>query len=99
MNQEEFFRGKTDPNQLSNAVFEIATRANDHLITANTHLQKLKDISILPFVPIVPHRLFLQQLEKKNFNLLDSKVHRTNPLTILWKTYLATRTNKLHLPS
>jgi NADH dehydrogenase [ubiquinone] 1 alpha subcomplex assembly factor 6 len=70
-------------NKLSNVVFETATRANDHLLSAQSILMELKrdtGLAKLPnglFVPLlsaVPVHLFLERLEKANFDVSNLKL-------------------------
>lgn len=69
-------------SQLSDVVFETATRANDHLISASTQLKQIKDTLantlpdaiLVPALTAVPTKLFLERLEKFNFNIGDPKL-------------------------
>ncbi|KAJ3260082.1 hypothetical protein HK103_001158 [Boothiomyces macroporosus] len=68
---EEVFRGKEG---LHDAVFEIATRANDQLLTARTFkTPKEANPALLYSIPV---EYWLQQLEKCDFHLFDPKLTR-----------------------
>lgn len=68
--------------RLSDVVFETATRANDHIISAGAIVKQLDeylsgDIPDAIFVPamnVVPTKLFLERLEKYNFDILHPDV-------------------------
>lgn len=64
--------------QLRQAVFAVATRANDYLITADHYMRNTQlsrdDRAI--FLQTEPARKFLQRLEKANFNPLDKSLQR-----------------------
>lgn len=65
--------------KLSEVVFETATRANDHIISASATLKELKtqlsnkvpDAIFVPALSVVPTKLFLEKLEKTDFDLLN----------------------------
>ncbi|GMF08454.1 unnamed protein product [[Candida] boidinii] len=86
---------------LKNSVFEIATVANDHIITSRTKFEKVKtlvkeisendtdnnlqnnfrklskgipDAIYLPYMNTIPTTLFLEKLEKNDFDLLNKKM-------------------------
>lgn len=83
-----FLAGETDgvdPQtavKLSDVVFETATRANDHLITAATMLGQVKesldntlpDAIMVPALASIPTKLFLERLEKYDFDIVNSKL-------------------------
>lgn len=78
--------------ELSDVVFETATRANDHIISANSLLSTL--LSELKTVPDpvkiaamvgVPAKLYLEQLESHNFNL--SKAASSPEWRLPWRSY------------
>ena len=68
--------------RLADVVFETATRANDHLISATTQLQEIKDslmntlpdAILVPALTAIPTKLFLERLEKYNFDLVHPKL-------------------------
>lgn len=68
--------------QLSDIVFETATRANDHIISASAIVKELNtalrgsipDAIFVPALNVVPTQLFLEKLEANNFDILEPKV-------------------------
>ncbi|KAJ3012458.1 hypothetical protein HKX48_006279 [Thoreauomyces humboldtii] len=56
---------------LEEAVFEVATAANDHLITARSFLKDSPPAAFPALLAAVPAELYLQALEKANFNVFD----------------------------
>jgi NADH dehydrogenase [ubiquinone] 1 alpha subcomplex assembly factor 6 len=116
---------------LRDAVFAVATRANDHLITARELLKNFKageeaghefehaheeghghdgaDESAVAkpasekeavekafgvFMPAVPTALWLQQLEKVDFDIFDPKL-RVSDWRLPWKAYWAYSTRRI----
>jgi NADH dehydrogenase [ubiquinone] 1 alpha subcomplex assembly factor 6 len=63
---------------LNDAIFEVATRANDQLLTAKTFLEKeeLDQNGICSLLPMVPLQLYLKSLEKANFNIFSPNLNR-----------------------
>jgi hypothetical protein len=70
---------RSDPTKtdISEAVFEVATRANDQLETAKSYIESSLDqpqiISVLAAVPLFK---YLAQLEAVNFNLWDPRLQK-----------------------
>lgn len=68
--------------KLSDIVFESATRANDHIISASSTLKDLKlqlsnnvpDAIFVPALNVVPTKLYLERLEQHNFDILNPKL-------------------------
>lgn len=68
--------------KLSDVVFETATRANDHLLSATSLLNQLKtalegdvpDALIVPALSALPAKLYLEDLEAYNFDILNPKL-------------------------
>ena len=89
--EEDIFRGAVDATALSDAVFEIATRANDHLITARSSVKTMPQEAFPAMLPSVPADMYLKRLEEKRFNILDPAVGaRQNamlPLKLAWSAY------------
>ncbi|KAI8817577.1 isoprenoid synthase domain-containing protein [Fimicolochytrium jonesii] len=81
LSTETVFR--TGPSQaLEEVVFEVATAANDQLITARSFMTDMPPAAIPALLPAVPVDLFLQALEKNNFNLFDAKLGKKS-----WKLH------------
>ncbi|KAJ3264283.1 NADH dehydrogenase (ubiquinone) complex I, assembly factor 6, partial [Blyttiomyces sp. JEL0837] len=81
ISSEEIFRAQPNtpsPPALRDAIFEIATTANNHLSTARAHIRDMKASNKIPPVAItamlsgVPCDLFLQRLEKVGFDVFDA---------------------------
>jgi NADH dehydrogenase [ubiquinone] 1 alpha subcomplex assembly factor 6 len=70
---------------VSEVVFETATRANDHLISASTLLENLKtslhgsipDAILVPAMVSIPAKLYLERLENCNFDVVHSKLAKS----------------------
>ena len=78
LKQEDLLRSE-GASGLSDAVFEIATRANDHLISAKYKIEALQDADVSRqcrgiFLHAIPSKLFLERLEKSSFNLYEPKL-------------------------
>ncbi|KAJ3158118.1 NADH dehydrogenase (ubiquinone) complex I, assembly factor 6 [Geranomyces michiganensis] len=63
---------------LEEVVFEVATAANDHLITARSFLKESPPAAHPALLSAVPAELYLQALERSNFNLFDPKLGKRN---------------------
>jgi len=82
--QENVFRnnGPDEEGQkaLEEAVFEFATRANDHLITARDTFKETGGLVPKEAVPVflaaIPVGLFLEKLEGANFNAFHPSLQR-----------------------
>ncbi|TFK24970.1 hypothetical protein FA15DRAFT_618696 [Coprinopsis marcescibilis] len=95
VNQQEVFRRGPHADGVDNAVFEFATTANDHLITARDMLNGEKMDGLVPraampiFLSGVPIANYLGRLEKTNFNAFEPKLQLRDwklPWQ-LWKSY------------
>ncbi|KAI0917341.1 terpene cyclase [Taiwanofungus camphoratus] len=92
VSQEEVFRKGGAAKGIEDAVFEFATVANDHLITA---LEMFKEEGKVPprarpiFLYGVPTRLYLQRLETVNFDAFHPSLqHRDWKLPWrVWRSY------------
>jgi NADH dehydrogenase [ubiquinone] 1 alpha subcomplex assembly factor 6 len=81
---------------LSECVFEVATRANDHLLTLNSLLQEFKQLTgskltpslFIPLMSAVPVRLYLERLEKYNFDIFNKKLQK-NEWRLPYRSYKA----------
>lgn len=96
LSEEEVLRGTFDKDKLSSLIFEVATRANDHLISANTLLEQLKhnlnsvpdapkggyftSSMFLPMMSYIPTKIFLEKLESADFDIFRASCR---PRTIL----------------
>ncbi|KAK9365025.1 Squalene/phytoene synthase-domain-containing protein [Lipomyces kononenkoae] len=90
--------------KLADAVFEVATHANDQLITARTMLEEVvnqrggrKNIDDAMFAPVlsaVPIRVWLEKLEKTDFDLFSPKL-KVKDWNLPWKMYWAYRSRKI----
>lgn len=74
--EEQVFREGSHAKGLKDAVFDTATRANDYLITARTLLRdefkgRIPPAAIGPLVAAVPARTFLEELQRKDFDVFD----------------------------
>lgn len=70
-------------NALKDSVFDMATRANDHILTARSklgalkeawHMSTLPDCIYLPMMNGIPTILFLEKLQKVDFDVLNPKL-------------------------
>uniref|UniRef100_A0A2A4JKP6 15-cis-phytoene synthase n=2 Tax=Heliothis virescens TaxID=7102 RepID=A0A2A4JKP6_HELVI len=66
-----------DNEQMRNATFEIASRANSHLEKARKI--NVPSLSKQIFLPAIAVHLYLAKLEKKNFNLFDQSLLNPSP--------------------
>lgn len=128
--EEQVLRQGANAPGLRDAVFEVATRANDHLITAREMLQNLKagrDVGhefehldeeehaprdpqqatrgterqleevrrgFGVLMPAVATQLWLDQLQKKDFDIFNQTLRRTD-WKLPWKAYWAFTRTKL----
>lgn len=78
--QEDMIRQGSDAIGLRDAIFHIATTANDHLITARTMLtqagSEAKGPGFHVLLAAVPISLFLERLERVNFDIFDPSLRR-----------------------
>lgn len=69
-------------SKLSDVVFETATRANDHILSASNIIKQLNEVLknsipdaiLVPALNIIPTKLFLERLEKYNFDIMHPNV-------------------------
>ncbi|CAG8440960.1 4292_t:CDS:2 [Dentiscutata heterogama] len=88
ISQEEIFRSGPVKG-LDDVVFEIATLAHDHLLTARSFLPYIPGQALPALLSAVPCDLYLKRLEKYNFNVFEPKVNRKDwrlPIQ-LWLRY------------
>ncbi|KAI0086519.1 Squalene/phytoene synthase [Irpex rosettiformis] len=96
VSQEEVFRYGGDAKKIDDAVFDFATLANDHLITARDMFNKecggKVPTPVRPvFLSAVPAALYLERLEKVNFDAFDPSLQQRSwrlPWRI-WRGYYA----------
>lgn len=90
--------------QLSDVVFETATLANDHIISAASIIKQLNeylsgDIPDAIFVPamnVIPTKLFLERLEKYNFDVMHPDVLKTgSDWKLPFRSYKAYKLRKI----
>ncbi|KAF9533111.1 isoprenoid synthase domain-containing protein [Crepidotus variabilis] len=81
--QEEVFRYGPEANGIEDAVFDFATLAHDHLVTARSMLVneegtngKIPKEAMPVFVAAVPVSNYLKRLEQSGFNAFDPKLQR-----------------------
>ncbi|KAK9470739.1 Squalene/phytoene synthase [Dipodascopsis tothii] len=84
---------------LENVVFDVATHANDHLITARTMLRELGDRRLTdawfaPLLAAVPLALQLERLEAANFDPFSPRLRRRE-WTLPWRAYRAYQTKTI----
>ncbi|CDH59283.1 nadh dehydrogenase complex assembly factor 6 [Lichtheimia corymbifera JMRC:FSU:9682] len=83
ISQEDLFR-HGHAEGLEDAIFEVATAANDHLLTARSMLKSVPSEAFPVLLSAVPSARFLEKLESTNFNIFDPKLMRKD-----WKLPLA----------
>ncbi|KAF3902786.1 hypothetical protein AA313_de0204805 [Arthrobotrys entomopaga] len=92
LRQEDVIRQGGKAEGLKDVVFEIATRANDHLITAREMLKRAGNeatgLAFTTFLPAVPTSLYLNRLEKVDFDVFDPSL-QMREWRLPWKAYMA----------
>ncbi|KAI7858254.1 isoprenoid synthase domain-containing protein [Circinella umbellata] len=83
ISQEEVFRNG-HVEGLEDAVFEVATAANDHLLTARSMLKSVPSDAFPVVLSAIPTARYLEKLEATNFNVFDTSLQRKD-----WKLPLA----------
>lgn len=90
---------KEHPPNLDEVVFEVATRANDHCLAASSLLEQIRNVTgsapsslLLTLMSIIPVQLYLEGLEKANFDL-----RRISPTDykLPWRSWRAYRTKRI----
>ncbi|KAF8421097.1 Squalene/phytoene synthase-domain-containing protein [Tirmania nivea] len=102
LSQESLLRlGPTAPN-LKDVIFEIATRANDHLLTARRMIKDAQEKGELSkggkgdwglFLGALPTRNFLGRLEEADFDVFDARLARRD-WRLVFQAYWAYRKGK-----
>ncbi|KAI8894656.1 isoprenoid synthase domain-containing protein [Globomyces pollinis-pini] len=84
---EEVFRKGPNLEEFKDVVFEIATRANDQLLTARSFHADIPKAALPVFLHGVPCQHYLSRLEASDFNLFDKPLFNRS-LTLpfqIWK--------------
>ena len=70
--------GPKASGNFKDAIYEVATRANDQLLTAKSFIQEetLGSPEIAALLPLIPLQLFLNQLEKADFDIFSAALNR-----------------------
>ena len=92
--EEDVFRNGPEAKGFRDAVFALATRANDYLITARKIIQdefngKVPSAVVPPLVGIVPARSYLERLEKADFNPYDASLQTGKHWKLPWDMWRA----------
>jgi NADH dehydrogenase [ubiquinone] 1 alpha subcomplex assembly factor 6 len=75
ISSEELIRN--GPNaKLSDVVYDIATRANDQLLTARSFKNDLPIDAYPVLISAIPVDSFLKKLEKVDFNIFDPLIYK-----------------------
>ncbi|KAF8458552.1 Squalene/phytoene synthase-domain-containing protein [Kalaharituber pfeilii] len=97
LRQEDVLREGGAAKGLKDVIFEIATRANDHLLTADMMIKDARDKKELgmgadwgTFMSAVPTKKFLKRLEKVDFDIFDKSLSKKDWL-LPWSAYWAYR--------
>ncbi|KAJ1037687.1 hypothetical protein NDA11_003325 [Ustilago hordei] len=94
--EEDVFRNGPQAHGFRDAVFALATRANDYLITARKMIKddlggKVPQAVVPPLVGIVPARSYLERLEKADFNPYDASLQTGKHWKLPWDMWRASR--------
>lgn len=78
--QEDLKRHGAYASSVQNAIFAIATKANDHMMTARKMITEMTPMKQAPGFPVllesVPTSLYLERLEKVNFDVFHPSLSR-----------------------
>lgn len=94
--EEDVFRNGPEAKGFRDAVFALATRANDYLITARKIVKeefdgKVPAAVVPPLVGVVPARSYLERLEKADFNPYDASLQSGKHWRLPWDMWRASR--------
>ncbi|SPO19620.1 uncharacterized protein UTRI_00047_B [Ustilago trichophora] len=94
--EEDVFRNGPNANGFRDAVFALATRANDYLITARKMVKeefggKVPQAVVPPLVGVVPARSYLERLEKADFNPYDASLQSGKHWRLPWDMWRTSR--------
>ncbi|SJX60028.1 uncharacterized protein SRS1_06431 [Sporisorium reilianum f. sp. reilianum] len=98
--EEDVFRNGPEANGFRDAVFALATRANDYLITARTIVKdeftgRVPAAVVPPLVGVVPARSYLERLEKADFNPYHASLQSGKHWRLPWDMWRASRTRSI----
>ncbi|KAJ1964931.1 hypothetical protein IWQ62_002790 [Dispira parvispora] len=91
---EEDLCRQRNPQSLSDAVFEISTRAHDHILTAQGHLAELQPMAFTALLVAVPYYHVLKTLEQNHFDVFSPQLQRT-PWRMPYYIWKASRLRKI----
>ncbi|KAJ9477176.1 hypothetical protein PHBOTO_000842 [Pseudozyma hubeiensis] len=94
--EEDVFRNGPEAQGFRDAVFALATRANDYLITARKIIDdefggKLPAAVVPTLVGVVPARSYLERLEKADFNPYDASLQSGKHWKLPWDMWRTSR--------
>lgn len=84
----DLFEAAEDPAKgakLAPVVFEVACRAMEHLRAARALQNQLPAPARVAFLPLVATSMYLDQLEKSNFNVFEAALQQRSPLDFHWQ--------------
>lgn len=84
----DLFEAAEDPakgSKVAPVVFEVACRAMEHLRAARALQNQLPTSARVAFLPLVSTSMYLDQLEKSNFNAFDVTLQQRSPLDFHWQ--------------
>ncbi|CAG8449864.1 8681_t:CDS:2 [Ambispora leptoticha] len=87
ISEEAIFREGPTVKGLEDAVFEVATTAHDHLLTARSFLPEIQREAMPVFLSSIACDSYLKRLEKYNFNVFEPKLSVRDwklPFLIWW---------------
>lgn len=98
VSQEDVMRRGPEAEGLKDAVFEVATRANDHILTARKMLEDAggearEGRAFSTFLPAVQTVMWLEALERCGFDVFDPTVMRRE-WALPWRAWNAARTRR-----
>ncbi|KAI8925781.1 isoprenoid synthase domain-containing protein [Entophlyctis helioformis] len=89
---EEVFRNGPS-TELTDAIFTIATRANDQLLTARSFAKDVPKQAVPALLPLIACEHYLKALEKANFNVFDPELQKKS-LALPFKLWTSARQSK-----
>lgn len=76
VSQEDVYRNGPKAEHISDAVYEFATKAHDHLLTAKTYTPSASKAASPAFLSAVWAESYLKRLEKCNFDAFDPSLQK-----------------------